>query len=61
MESSSEMQLIHLKYNHGITWCWFFDLGKPQQQIDFSRETPLEIGAGGGGGGGGGGCLVMFL
>ena len=28
LESSSEMQLIHLKYEHGIglTWCWFFVL-----------------------------------
>ena len=31
------MELIHLRYEHGITWCWFFDLGKtPASSADAS-------------------------
>ena len=57
IESSSEIQLINLKdeqqYEHGRTWCVFFDLGwEDSQQIDFSRETSFRHLWGGGGGGG---------
>ena len=44
------MQLIHLKYEHGmgLTWCWFFDLGTTHIQFDFSRETSFgHLGEGG--------------
>ena len=48
------MQPIHLKYEqqyeHGKTWCWFFDLGKTHSKSIFPKKRPLDIWGGGGGG-----------
>ena len=39
------MQLIHLKYEHGIglTWCWFFNLGKTHNKSIFPGKLPLDV------------------